>query len=343
MNETVLEGTEARGEGAYERALRPKGFADYLGQPEIKENLRVFVEASRRRGGALCHVLLYGPPGLGKTSMAHVIAEEMGSDIVVTSGPALERQGDLAGILTSLEPNAILFIDEIHRLSPVVEENLYSAMEDYRFDVVIGEGPGARTVPITLEPFTLIGATTRTGLLTGPLRDRFGYSARLNYYDVDELQGIMTRSARILGLDIERDASAEIASRSRGTPRIANRLLRRVRDYAEVDGSGRIDVAITQHALLRLGVDEVGLDSIDNRYLDLLVRTFEGGPVGIDTLAAAVGEQADTLEDVCEPFLMQVGYLKRSPRGRVATAAAWRHLGLTPARAAGGQEELPVK
>ncbi|MDE0881567.1 MAG: Holliday junction branch migration DNA helicase RuvB [Myxococcota bacterium] len=330
MSEQVLSSELEGSAGGLEKALRPKGFDDYVGQREIKENLGVFVDAARQRNNALCHVLLHGPPGLGKTSLAHVVAHEMGSELFVTSGPSLERQGDLAGILTGLEHGSILFIDEIHRLSPVVEENLYSAMEDFRFDVVIGDGPGARTVPITLEPFTLIGATTRTGLLTGPLRDRFGYTARLEYYDVQELGFIIERSANLLSLDIVEAATAELAKRSRGTPRIANRLLRRVRDYAQVVGSGRVDLQITRHALERLGVDALGLDRLDLTYLNCLINQFQGGPVGIETLSAAVAEQADTLQDVCEPYLMKLGFLQRTPRGRQATERAFAHLGCQP-------------
>ncbi len=334
----AVEGTILRGEASYERSLRPANFSEYVGQAGIVDNLKVFVTAAVQRGDALDHVLLYGPPGLGKTSLAHVIAAELGTEIVVTSGPSLEKKGDLAGILTSLPPRAVLFIDEIHRLSPAVEENLYSAMEDYRFDVVIGEGPGARTVPITLEPFTLIGATTRSGLLTGPLRDRFGYPARLEYYGIDDLIHIIERSAGIIGVPIDGEATAELASRARGTPRIANRLVRRVRDFAEVEGEGRLDLGMTQHALARLGIDEIGLDALDNEYLRRLIETFEGGPVGIDTLAAAIGEESGTLEDVCEPYLIQIGFLKRSPRGRLATAMAKRHWG---AFGAEGQTSLP--
>ena len=337
-DERTVERAMLQGEASYERALRPENFAQYVGQAGIVDNLKVFVTAAVRRGDALDHVLLYGPPGLGKTSLAHVIAAELEAEIIVTSGPSLEKKGDLAGILTSLPPRAVLFIDEIHRLSPAVEENLYSAMEDYRFDVVIGEGHGARTVPITLEPFTLIGATTRSGLLTGPLRDRFGYPARLEYYGVDDLMRIIQRSAGILGVSIDSEATAELASRSRGTPRIANRLVRRVRDFAEVEGEGLLDLSITQHALTRLGIDEIGLDALDNEYLRRLIETFEGGPVGIDTLAAAIGEESGTLEDVCEPYLIQIGFLKRSPRGRVATSVAKKHWG---AFGSAGQSLLP--
>lgn len=313
-----------------ENSLRPRSFDDYVGQKKVVENLRVFVEAAKKRGEALEHVLLWGPPGLGKTSLASIIAREMGSDIHITSGPAVEKKGDLAGILTSLKERDVLFIDEIHRLTPVIEENLYPAMEDFRFDVVIGEGPHARSIPLALPKFTLIGATTRTGLLTGPLRDRFGYVARLGFYTVPELQHIVLRSAAILNAKVEPKAAEEIARRSRGTPRVANRLLRRLRDFALVEGKGIITLEVARAALKRLEVDEKGFDEMDRAMLTAIVDKFGGGPVGLDTLAAAVGEEAQTLEDVYEPYLIQEGFLTRTPRGRMATRLAYQHLGKTP-------------
>jgi Holliday junction DNA helicase RuvB len=321
-------------EDAVERALRPRDLSEYVGQEKARGQISLFVEAARQRKEALDHVLLYGPPGLGKTSMAHIIAREMGVSLRQTSGPVLERAGDLAALLTNLEPHDVLFIDEIHRLSPVVEEVLYPALEDYQIDIMIGEGPAARSVKLDLPPFTLVGATTRAGMLTNPLRDRFGIVARLEFYTPDELARIVARSAGLLEVGIDDAGALEVARRSRGTPRIANRLLRRVRDYAQVRAAGRIDSNTADAALLMLEVDHVGLDVQDHRLLRAIIQRFDGGPVGVESLAAAIGEERDTLEDVIEPYLIQQGFLQRTPRGRVAAPAAYRHLGLeTPAGA----------
>ena len=313
-----------------DNALRPLYFDDFAGQSKIVSNLRIFVEAARMRGESLDHVLLFGPPGLGKTTLSNIIANELGVGFKVTSGPVLDKPGDLAGLLTSLEDNDVLFIDEIHRLSPIVEEYLYSAMEDYRIDIMIDKGPSARTIQIDLNKFTLIGATTRSGLLTSPLRARFGINCHLEYYDSHVLAGIVERSARLLGIHIDSKAAAEISRRSRGTPRIANALLRRVRDFAQVKGNGAIDLEIARYALEALNIDTFGLDEIDNKLLSTIIDKFKGGPVGLNTIATAMGEDAGTIEDVYEPYLIKEGFIKRTPRGREATELAYKHLGKTP-------------
>ncbi len=322
-------------EEAVERALRPKGLGEYVGQVKAREQLEIFIGAARLRTEAMDHVLLFGPPGLGKTTLSHIIANELGVNLRQTSGPVLEKPKDLAAILTNLERNDVLFIDEIHRLSPVVEEILYPALEDYQIDIMIGEGPAARSIKLDLQPFTLIGATTRAGMLTNPLRDRFGIVLRLEFYTPEELARIVHRSARLLNVPIDDEGAFEIARRSRGTPRIANRLLRRVRDYADVKGDGTVGKPLADKALRMLDVDGAGLDVMDRKLLEAVVHRFDGGPVGLDNVAAAIGEERDTIEDVIEPYLIQQGYLMRTPRGRIATPAAYRHLGVTPPKVAG--------
>ena len=324
----IISGQAKIDEDVIDRAIRPKLLADYVGQPQVREQMDIFIKAAKLRQDALDHLLIFGPPGLGKTTLANIVANEMGVNIRTTSGPVLEKAGDLAAMLTNLEPHDVLFIDEIHRLSPAIEEVLYPAMEDYQLDIMIGEGPAARSIKLDLPPFTLVGATTRAGSLTSPLRDRFGIVQRLEFYSVEDLTSIVERSAGCLNLELEQQAAFEVARRSRGTPRIANRLLRRVRDYADVRNGGVISVDVAKQALSMLDVDDAGFDYLDRKLLSAVIERFYGGPVGLDNLAAAIGEERDTIEDVLEPYLIQQGFLQRTPRGRIATSQTYRHFGL---------------
>ena len=324
----IISGQAKIDEDVIDRAIRPKLLADYVGQPQVREQMDIFIKAAKLRQDALDHLLIFGPPGLGKTTLANIVANEMGVNIRTTSGPVLEKAGDLAAMLTNLEPHDVLFIDEIHRLSPAIEEVLYPAMEDYQLDIMIGEGPAARSIKLDLPPFTLVGATTRAGSLTSPLRDRFGIVQRLEFYSVEDLTSIVARSADCLNLELEQQAAFEVARRSRGTPRIANRLLRRVRDYADVRNGGVISVDVAKQALSMLDVDDAGFDYLDRKLLSAVIERFDGGPVGLDNLAAAIGEERDTIEDVLEPYLIQQGFLQRTPRGRIATSQTYRHFGL---------------
>ncbi len=340
LEDRIVDPGIGSGDGMLDLSLRPKRLSDFIGQRQIVSNLGTFVSAAKNRKEPLDHVLLSGPPGLGKTTLAHIVANEMGVGIRTSSGPAIERKGDIAAILTALDPGDVLFIDEIHRLSRVVEELLYSAMEDFALDIILGQGPSAKSIRLSLPRFTLVGATTRTGLLTSPLRDRFGVALRLEYYRPEDLEEVVRRSAKVLSIPIDDGGAREIARRSRGTPRVANRLLRRVRDFAQIEGDGSIDRDVADHALLKMEVDREGLDVMDRKILRTILEKFQGGPVGVETISASVSEESDTIEDVYEPYLLQQGFLKRTPRGRVATPAAYRHLGVAPPKGVPRQEGL---